>query len=255
MRRFKTFAAASVLALSLAAPAFAGTLTTFATTTDVNSSDITWTDNGTSGTLNTSNTTTGDLVNFQFEHIAGLQSYLQGNLTAYEKINNGLGVTTTAAGTSDGVNDSQSINSVFSISYTLATPINVGGMLLSNLLTATVTPNTASASITGTDGGSSATLSASTNNKNVYTVSFTSDFLKFQPSTSYSISLAFNSVTPDFELDNSFISSFVADLVGSFAANPAPTSIPEVPSAALLIIGMAAVGVSARRRAAAAASV
>jgi hypothetical protein len=241
--------------MSFAAPAFAGSLTTFATTSDVNSGDITWTDNGTSATLNTSNTSTGDLVSFQFEHIAGLQGYLQGTLSAYEKINNGLGVTTTAAATSDGVNDTQSINSAFSISYTLATPINVNGMMLSNLLTAIVTPQTASPTMSGTDGGSSATLSASTNKNNVYTVTFTSAFLKFQPNTSYSISLAFNSVTPDFELDNSFISSFVADLVGSFAANPAPTSIPEVPSAALLIIGMAAVGVSARRRAAAAPAV
>ena len=68
------------------------------------------------------------------------------------------------------------------------------------------------------------------------------------------MALGFNSVnseyTLDFTIGEAVLNSFTADLVGTFAANPVPTPIPEVPSAALLIVGMAAVGVSARRRAA-----
>jgi hypothetical protein len=250
----KTFAAVSLMALSLAAPAYAGSVTTFAVTTDVQSNDITWTENanGIGGTLNTA--AGGNSVQFQYEHIAGLQSYLQGTLNAVEYINGGAGVSTSAVATQDAnYNDSISINSAFTISYLLATPVNVGGQMLSNLLTATITPVTSGATLAGTDGGTSATYSASTNIHNLYTVSFSSSFLNFGSGVgnSYSVSLAFNSVTPGFNLSGSDIASFVADLVGTFAANPVPTSIPEVPSAALLIIGMAAVGVASRRRAAA----
>ena len=254
MSRIKSLATVSLMAICLAAPAYAGSVTTFATTTDVASDDITWTDNGTSGLLNTANTTTGNQVTFQYLHIAGLSSSLTGSLNAYELINGGAGVATTDEATQspDGTTDTQVINSAFTISYALATPIKSGNVFLSNLLTATITPEKSGGSLAGTDGGSAATYSASTNTKNFYLVTFTSDFLKFTTGSTFSVSLAFNSVTPQFTLDEAgaFVSSFTADLVGSFAASPVPTAIPEVPSAALLIIGMAAVGVGARRRAA-----
>jgi hypothetical protein len=231
----------------------AGTLTTFATTSDVNEGDIVWTDNGTSGTLNTANTSTGDLVNFQYANIVGLPSYLQGTLNAYELINGGAGVTTTAIATG-GPTDTQLINSIFTISYTLATPITSGGVTLSNLLTATITPGTTAAGISGTDSGFSASYNASTNTRGYYTVTFTSDFINFTAGSSFALTLGFNSISPQFTLDGSgnFLESFTADLIDSFSANPVPTAIPEVPSLALLIAGMGAVGVAARRRAAAA---
>lgn len=255
MMNFKTAAAASVLALCFSAPAFAsaGSLTTFAVTHDNGTSDITWTGDSNGGVLNT--LSGGDAVSFQFEQITGLPSYLQGNLSAIELINGGAGVTTTATATqsTDGnFTDTQAINHAFTISYTLATPVDVGGQMLSNLLTATVTPNTGSAAISGTDGGSSATYSAATNTHNTYTVTFTSSFLKFSAGSSYSVSLALNSITPGLNFDpgsDTYIENFVANLAGTFAANPAPQIVPEAPSALLLIAGLSAVGVAARRRA------
>jgi hypothetical protein len=253
MSRFKTFATVSLVALSFAASAAHAGVTTFASTTDVNTNDIVWTDNGTSGTLNTTNTTTGNLVTFNYSGVTGLPSILNGNLQAYELINGGAGVTTTAEATGVAFLQ-QGINAAFSISYTLANPIVSGGVTLSNLLTATITPGTTYASIGGTDGTNAASYSAGTNTRGYYTVTFTSDFLSFKPGSTYSLTLGFNSVDPDIELDGNgnFLSSFTADLIDSFAANPVPTSIPEVPSLALLIVGMGAVGVAARRRAAAA---
>jgi hypothetical protein len=254
MSRFTTLATVSLMAMGLATHAFAGTLTTFATTTDTTGNDIVWTNNGTSATLNTANTTTGSLVTFQYANLPGLPTILNGPLNAYELINGGAGVSTTTPDVNVGGYNIQQISAPFSISYTLATPIVSGGVSLSNLLTATITPASQQVLIGGQNGNNAATLSASSGTN--YVVTFTTDFLKFTAGSTYSLSFAFNSLLPGVsDGSDGFLNSFTADLVNSFSANPAPTSIPEVPSAALLIIGMAAVGVSARRRAAAAASV
>lgn len=250
------FISAAVLIGSMLAGghALAGTSpVTFASVTDTSSSnDLVWTDNGNgTATLNTAQAG-GDAVDFSFVNLAGLPSYLQGQLSAVETINGGAGVSTSAAATQIGGYDVQTINGSMVIAYTLATPVDVNGQMLSNLLTITLTPSSASGgpSLFGQDGGSATTLSTTnTASRPTYTEKFTSDFISFTQSASLAASFALSAVDPAFTIGNDgVLSSFTADLVATFSANPPPSVIPEPASAALLVVGLTISAVAARRR-------
>ena len=114
-----------------------------------------------------------------------------------------------------------------------------------NLLTLLFTGN-----ITGTDGGTTASLSGTDASGNL--VAFTSDFGTFtQPGNSYNLSLT--TVNPRLSIGpGGFLNSFIANISGSFTANftpaaPPPPLVPE-PGSIALLTGMGAVGAAFLRR-------
>ncbi len=240
---------ASVTSGGMAQAASSQTIT-FAQVNDTATSDgLTLTNNGVnSATLNTS-VASGDVVNFTYENVANLPSYLTGQLSAVELINNGAGVTTTAqASGGNGGYDVQAFNSPFTISYLLAG--RAAGQ--NNLLTVTITPKSASGNgmtIIGPDGGQSFSSSATNQPNASYTETFSSDFLKFQANSTLTAGWVSSALNPDLEIDpDGLLSDFTADIVATFSSNPPPAYIPEPGTFALLGAGVAGLTMVSRRR-------
>lgn len=115
------------------------------------------------------------------------------------------------------------------------------------------------ASITGTLGGSTGALNASTLGGS--TIMFNpTPLLAFQPNSQFGLSFTLNSVTPIFAQANasSAISSFRSQTSGAFQSDPEPTfgsplppappAIPEPGTWAMMIVGLGLVGFARRRR-------
>ncbi len=242
------------LAISMVASLAQATPVTFAQVTDTNSSNgLNWVNDGVgSGILNT-DVAGGDAVNFTFENMTGLPSYLSGQLSAIETINGGAGVTTTAQASQatfgGATYDTQALNAPLTISYRLA-----NGGLFSNLLTITIVPNAPGANglvLTGIDGGTGGGATASNKSRPAptYTETFTSDFLHFTAGSTITAGLSFSALIPEFGIDpDGLLSSFDADVVGTFSADPPPTFVPEPVSMALLGLGVLGVAVVRRRQ-------
>ncbi len=239
---------ASVTSGGMAQAASSQTIT-FAQVNDTATSDgLMLTNNGVnSATLNTS-VASGDVVNFTYENVANLPSYLTGQLSAVELINNGSGVTTTAQATPNGGYDFQGFNSAFTISYLLAG--RATGQ--NNLLTVTITPKAAGdngITIYGQDGGQSFSSSATNQSSASYTETFSSDFLKFQANSTLTAGWVASALNPDLEIaQDGLLSNFTADIVATFSSNPPPAYIPEPGTFALLGAGVAGLTMVSRRR-------
>ncbi len=235
------YALVATIAIATATPAMA-IVTTFATVAD-NNQDFSWQVTNGVGTLNTNNTTTGSTVNFQYTNLAGLPSFLQGNLQAYMLINGGAGIQTTGvAGLFNG-SYFQNLNRTFTITYSLINPI--GGK--TNLLTVTIGkgPNA-----TPSMAGSTSVISITTGSSS-YFETFSSDFLSFSGSSTYSSVIGFNSVTPTVNVVTgaAFMDNFNASaLLANFSADPVPTVVPEPGSLAALIGGLMALSIAMRKR-------
>ena len=253
MNGFRALTASAGLAICLTSSLARATPVTFAQVTDTDSSNgLSWVNDGVgSGTLNT-DVAGGDAVNFTFQNMTGLPGYLSGQLSAVETINGGAGVTTTVqavqANLGGTIYDTQALNAPMTISYRLA-----NGGSFANLLTITIVPNAPGASglvLTGVDGGTGGGATASNKSRPAptYTETFTSDFLHFAAGSTITAGLSFSALIPEFAVDaDGLLSSFGADVVGTFSADPPPAFVTEPVSLALLGIGLLGLAVVTRR--------
>lgn len=131
------------------------------------------------------------------------------------------------------------------ISFTRTTPASLGpgNGFGTNLLTISFT----NAMVTGTVGGTSGSLLASTPDS---VMTFTSDFMSFDHAIALDFAIALSSITgPGLNRVSTLESlrAFTADSTGTFSSDPAPLStVPE--PAALGLMGLGLIGLAWRRR-------
>jgi hypothetical protein len=227
MSKLKAFAAAAAMVATLAASAAsAGTLTQFGATTSENLSF-----NSTTDIFNITGGILPNLLLFQnLGNISGIA------YSVNEEINNGAGVAVTSIVNSNGI--TALTLGAFTLSYDFATPTNIDGVNVTNLLTLTVGAGTVFDYV---DATQTASWQFSIHGGNA--VTFTSDLLRFVNVVDESVAFSFSDVSAV----NNGLGGFDAQGSGNFSSNPLP-QVPEPVSAALLVVGMTAVGVAARRR-------
>lgn len=195
---------------------------------------------GSNGTLSTIG---APIVNFSFL-LPALQS---AGLGMQDAVFNLTGTVTTPANVMvlpgpDPIN--QLVNSG-TLSFTRVTPISAGpgNGLKTNLLTITFTD----AILTGSVGGTSGSLLASTPDS---TMVFTSDFMNFDNSISLDFAIGLSSITGGGlgrASPTESLRAFTADATGTFSSDPQPLStVPE--PAALGLMGLGILGIALRRR-------
>lgn len=225
---------AMFVALFAASSAVNGQTVTFAQFFERNGTqDFIWTNNGgISGTFSTvAGSPPGSPIFFTYQNIVGLDPSLQGIQLAH------MTVTTTAfqSGSVNGSTVTQPLDQIVTIEITRDTPAppGVGGGSRTRLLRAVITPAANTPGLTGTNGGNSANLNATTPDHNVV---FTSHFLSFAATTQRNMALSFSSVTPGFSLGlGGFLQSLTAAGSGTFASNPVPVYVG--PTAANVSVG------------------
>lgn len=196
----------------------------------VATNDFNFTNNGTSGVLDT--IPGGVPVTFTYSNIVGLDPSLIGNQAATLTITTG---TTTQPGFSLAGLDFQPFNQTVTVRITRNTPAppGVGGGSRTNLLTAVFSPAVQTPTMNGGTSGQSAVISPSTPGN---VVTFTSHFLSFNASVARNLGLSFSSVNPTYLLNpNGFLNAFTAAGTGTFASNPVPVYIG--PTAASVSVG------------------
>lgn len=203
-----------------------GQTTTFAQFLEQNGTqDFVFTNNTSSAAFNTIGG--GSPIAFRYQNISGLPPALQGFQDAHMFVT----TTTTQPGAPNGGNVVQPFNQVVTVQIFRDTPapIGVGSGSRTNLLTAIISPNANAPTISGSNGGNSATFSATTPDHNVV---FSSDFIGFGLTTDRNLGLSFSSVTPNLSLSGSFLTSFTAAGTGTFASNPPPVYVPPTAAGA-----------------------
>ncbi len=235
----KNFAPTSRLAVTLQKFAvfgllfFASFMTTYGQTTTFaqfferfGTQDFIFTNNTTSADFNA--VSGGSQIFFIYSNITGLDPSLQGIQNARLFIT----TTTNQSATLGGGSVSQPLNQIVTVQIIRDTPAPVGSGSRTNLLTAVFTPAGNTPAIVGSNGGNSATLSATTPDHNV---TFTSDFLLFGLTSQRNLAFSFSSVAPSLGISGNFLQSFAAAGSGTFASSPPP--VPFTTSAAGVSVG------------------
>ncbi|MEO8648518.1 MAG: hypothetical protein ABI539_05070 [Acidobacteriota bacterium] len=206
-------------ALFAASTMVSGQTITFAQFFELNGSqDFFWTNNaGANGSFAT--IPGGSPIYFTYQNIVGLDPQLQGIQLAH------LTITTTSLqpGSLNGSTVTQPFDQVATVEITRDTPTtpDVGGGNHTLLLRAVFTPAANTPGLVGSNGGNSATLSATTPD---HSVTFSSHFVTFIATTQRNMALSFSSVTPGFSLGlGGFLQDMTAAGSGTFASNPVPT--------------------------------
>jgi hypothetical protein len=186
--------------------------------------------------------TSSSQIYFVFSNVTGtLPPGLTGPLSATLTLDLS---STTPDSVTGGIISEGGFTGTFSI--VLNTPVN--GQ--TNLLSGTIN-SAANATLTGKEGGTGASLSAST--PPTGSVTYNSAFVSFIDPTTEALSFALSSVVPSFEDNGSgFLAAFNAAGSETFSSNPPPvvTASPEPISMLLIGFGMmlfGAVGVRVRR--------
>ena len=203
--------------------------TTFAQFFEKNGSqDFAFTNNTTSEDFKT--IPGGSPVFFIYQNIANLDPSLQGPQNAHLFVT----TNTTLAGGVNGNTLTQPLNQTVTLQVIRDTPTapGVGSGQRVVLLTATFAPSQGLPAITGSTGGDSATIQASTP---THAVQFFSNFVTFGATTDRNLALSFSSVTPSVNLGpGGFLNTSTAAASGTFASNPAP--IVAIPTASKISI-------------------
>lgn len=228
--------AIAVLLFTSIQPAQAQSSVTFAQFVERNGTqDFVFTNNGgSSATFQT--VTNGSPVSFFFfPNISGLPAELQGPQNATLVMTSNI---TQAASLNGGVIN-QPMDQVTTITIFRDTPASVGSGSRRNLLSISFSPNLDVPQLTGTNGGNSATFSATTSplspNQNVV---FTSDFLRFDMTTQRNLAFSFSSVLPSLAIGNGgFLQSFTAAGSGTFASDTPPVFNPPPTAATATVSG------------------
>ena len=209
--------------------------------------------NGTGGslyTIATNNSTTPGTRNVSFSFLQPAIAPFVTNAIAAFTLN--ASVAATPAQTSGSFLIQPGIAGSFSFVTTSAITIGATTYAIgSNLLSATFSQ----AAIFGQRLGTSGSFSASSTDP-LDTISYTSDFLTFDPASSLDFSMSLTSITSVLQAagpssgPNRALRSFRALSTGSFSSDPEPMSmVPEPATWGLMIVGFGMVGLQSRRRA------
>jgi hypothetical protein len=224
-----TFAIFSLLLFSSFMTAY-GQTTTFAQFFERNGTqDFAFTNNTSSADFNA--VSGGSPIFFIYSNIVGLDPSLQGIQNAHLFIT----TTTTQPASLSGGSLTQPLNQTVTVDIIRDTPAppGTGSSPRTLLLRAVFTPSGFTPGIVGSQGGNSATLSATTPD---HVVTFTSDFLLFGATTQRNLAFSFSSVLPSVALGSGgFLQSFTAAATGTFASSPPP--VPFTTSAASVSVG------------------
>ena len=251
---------AAVSLFAVATPAQA-VITTFADFSAIagTRANVYWKNNGTNGsngtggsiyTIATNSSTTPGTRNVSFSFLQPSIAPFVTNATAAFTLN--ASVSNTAAQLAGNFLIQPGIAGTFS--FLTTAPITIGATTFatgSNLLSATFSQ----AAIFGQRRGTSGSFSASSTDP-LDTISYTSDFLSFDPSSSLDFSMSLTSIfsvlqaTPTNGVPTRALRTFRAVSTGSFSSDPAPTvtAVPEPAVWGLMIVGFGMVGLQTRRR-------
>lgn len=195
------------------------------------SNDFVFSNNGTNATFQT--IAGGTPIIFTYQNITGLPLELQGPQNARLFV---TASTTTPAiqAPGDPVRDIQRFSGTFTIEIIRDTLCNCGTGTQRNLLTVVVSPDgTTQSSLAGDDLSDAIAYTASDARQ---TVTYTSSFLGFAPTSIDNLGLSFSSVFPLVSIGpGGFLNSFTAAGTGTFATTPPPVYNP--PTAAGVTIG------------------
>ncbi|HEY0461285.1 MAG TPA: carboxypeptidase-like regulatory domain-containing protein [Pyrinomonadaceae bacterium] len=166
----------------------------------------------------------GTAVLFTYQNVANLPPELQGVQLAHVMVT----ATTTQPAfqfANDPPRDVQQFNQTFYIRVIRDTQAQSGTGTRRNLLTAVITPDgTTKSSIAGDDLSDALGYTATDARQ---TVTYTSDFIGFLPTSNDNLSLSFSSAFPLLTIGaGGFFNSFTAAGTGTFATSPAPVFNP-----------------------------